>query len=46
MKINDFWSNIRSNIDPKIDSKFNAKIERHKKRGYQEPSLARSAGKR
>ena len=38
-------SKIRSKIEPKIDAKFNTKIERHKKRGYQERTLARSAGR-
>ena len=35
-KISEFWSIIRSKIEPKIDAKFNTKIERHKKLGYQE----------
>ena len=32
-----------SKIEPKIYAKFNTKIERHKKLGYQERTLARSA---
>ena len=42
-KISEFWSKIRSKIEPKIYVKFNTKIERHKKLGYQEPTLAQSA---
>ena len=46
MKINDFQSKIRAQIDPKIDAKFNAKNKGSKKRGNLEIPVAQSAGKR